>query len=80
MQLYTLLRDRASINILKILYDNEAVNKKYTMLHSELTAKLAVEQLPTTVPNLVSGGLISAEKNGSGETVFSITKKGKQFV
>ncbi|MBN1544821.1 hypothetical protein JW898_05170 [Candidatus Woesearchaeota archaeon] len=80
MHLYTLLRDRASINILKILYENEAAAKKYTMLHSELAAKLPVRELPTTVPNLVDAALISAEKTGTGETVFSITNKGKQFV
>jgi predicted transcriptional regulator len=81
MQLYPLLRDRASINILKILYDNEYVEKKsHTLLHSEVIAKLAVAEKDETLANLQDALLISAEKNNSGEEVLSLTKKGKEFV
>jgi predicted transcriptional regulator len=79
MRLYTLLRDRASINILKILYDNEfGEAKKHTMQYSEMKGKLVVGENGSTISNLEKAGLISAEQ--TGELVLSITKKGKEFV
>ncbi|MBW2965311.1 hypothetical protein KY363_07680 [Candidatus Woesearchaeota archaeon] len=80
MQLYPLLKDRASINILKILYDNESSAKKYTMGYSELKAKLAVSEGLSTLDNLRAAELITSEGNGNGELVLSITQKGKDFI
>ena len=81
MRLYTLLRDRASINILKILYDNEFGDaKKHTMLYSEMKGALAVDEGSSTMDNLEKAGLVSSEKTEGGELVLSITQKGKDFV
>ncbi|MBU2561395.1 MAG: hypothetical protein KKD17_03790 [Nanoarchaeota archaeon] len=80
MYLYTLLKDRASINILKILYDNETADKKYTMLYPDMKSRLHASESTSTLPNLVQAGLISTEKTEKGSIVLSITKKGKQFV
>jgi predicted transcriptional regulator len=80
MQLHPLLKDRACINILKILYDNEVSAKKYTMLYSEMKQKLLVSEGGSTVSNLEEAELISAEQGGNGELVLSITQKGKDFI
>ncbi|MBI5881437.1 hypothetical protein HZB90_04870, partial [archaeon] len=49
MQLYPLLRDRASINILKILYDNEYTERKsHTMTYPEVRAKLTISEMVDT--------------------------------
>ena len=81
MRLHTLLRDRASINILKILYDNEfGENKKHTMRFSDIKANLVMREMDNTLSNLDNAGLISAEEAVNGELVLSITKKGKEFV
>ncbi|MFC1742070.1 hypothetical protein ACFL3V_06040 [Nanoarchaeota archaeon] len=79
MKLYTLLRDRASINILKILYDNEVVGGKYSMKYSELKGKLGFSGR-STLENLELVEMIAQETNGGGKTVLSITAKGKEFV
>jgi predicted transcriptional regulator len=81
MQLYPLLRDRASINILRILYDNEVVEKKsHTMTHPEVKAKLMVSEMAGTLTNLQEALLIASEKNNGGERILSLTQKGKEFV
>jgi DNA-binding MarR family transcriptional regulator len=81
MQLYTLLKDRASINILKILYDNEfGASKKHTMQYSDMKAKLMVGESGQTLDNLEQAGLVSAEHSDGGGMVLSLTKKGKDFV
>jgi len=78
MKLYTLLKDRASINILKILYDNEFTEKKeHTMYYSEI--KKVVADSVSTLPNLMEAGLISTD-NGNNGVVISITQKGKEFI
>jgi predicted transcriptional regulator len=80
MRLYPLLKDRASINILKILYDNEFGNeKKHTMHYSELKSKLLIKDGVSTLPNLIDAGLISTD-NGNSGVVLSITQRGKEFV
>ncbi|HII71803.1 TPA: hypothetical protein HA265_03545 [Candidatus Woesearchaeota archaeon] len=80
MSLYTLLKDRASINILKILYDNESSNKSYTMDYSELRRCLSTPESPLTINNLEHAGLVTVEANGSSSKVLAITKKGKMFI
>ncbi len=78
MQLHHLLKDRASINILKILYDNEfGESKKHTMHYSELCEKINVAS--ESIYNLFSSGLINAD-DGQTDKIFSITQKGKQFI
>jgi predicted transcriptional regulator len=80
MKLYTLLRDRASINVLKILCENEISDKNYTMQYGALKKKLSVDERDNTLGNLEKAGLVASEKNDSGELVLSITQKGKDFV
>ena len=80
MKLYLILKDRSSINILKILYDNEVSSKKYTMLYSDMKPKLAVSEGSLTLVNLENVGLLSAEKSDDGSLVLSITQKGKDFI
>ena len=80
MQLHPLLKDRASINILKILYDNEVSAKKFTMLYPDMKSRLAVGEGPLTLINLEKAGLLSAEKSDDGSLVLSITQKGKDFI
>ena len=80
MRLYPLLKDRASINILKILYDNEfGVDKKHTMQYSLLKSKLIIKDSVSTLPNLIDAGLISTD-NGNSGVVLCITQRGKEFV
>jgi len=80
MQLYPLLKDRASINILKILYDNEVSENKYAMQYAELKSLLSVPERPETIENLKNAGLAASEENEQGELVLSITQKGKDFI
>lgn len=80
MQLHPLLKDRACINILKILYDNELSAKKYTMLYSEMKPMLSVAESPLSLVNLEKAELLSAEKSDDGSLVLSITQKGKDFI
>jgi len=78
MKLYTLLKDRASINILKVLYDNEFTEKKkHTMQYSEVMP--LVKDSVSTLPNLLDAGLISTDKGNNG-VVLCITQKGKEFI
>jgi|GEM_PF-1941829 len=80
MQLYHLLKDRSSINILKILYDKEFVEKKkHTLSYSELKPLLDIPETPVTLQNLEDAGLINKESNGT-DLVMSITQKGKEFI
>ncbi len=75
------MKDRASINILRILYDNEVVDKKsHTMTHSEVKAKLTVSEMVDTLAKLQEVLLIASETNNGGERILSLTQKGKEFV
>ncbi len=80
MKLYTLLKDRASINILKILSETETVEKKYSISYDEVLDRLAVSERDDTLLNLQAGGLVSAEQSENNGMVLSITQKGKDFV
>ena len=80
MQLYPLLKDRSSINILKALNDNEfGSDGKHTMLHYELKQKLTIREGQFTIALLESSGLIATDKGNNG-LVLSITLKGKEFL
>ncbi len=80
MQLYTLLKDRASINILKILYDNEK-NKSYSMRLSDIQQKLAAPLSQFTIKNLKDAGLLTIDHQPEENiTIIAITKKGKSFI
>ncbi|NQU78713.1 hypothetical protein HQ545_03000 [Candidatus Woesearchaeota archaeon] len=80
MRLHTILRDRACINVLKILYDNENLANKYSMLYDNMKSLLAIEEKAYTLLHLEKAGLISSEENGDGGLVLSITSKGKDFI
>ncbi|MBW2967877.1 hypothetical protein KY362_05315 [Candidatus Woesearchaeota archaeon] len=80
MTLYPLLKDRASINILKILYDNEVVDKTYCMSEWDLDERLPMRMNRRTLALLRQSGLVSAEQTQDNGTVLSITQKGKDFV
>lgn len=80
MSLYPLLKDRACINVLKILYDNEVMDKKYTMSYTHVEDHLSVPGSPATLEVLESAGLIGSEYSEEGILVLSITKKGKEFI
>jgi predicted transcriptional regulator len=77
MALYPLLKDRAGINILKTLYDDE-VSKKYAVRYSELREKVVFSG--ATLGVLSESGLVASEKNGNGDEYISITQKGKEFI
>jgi DNA-binding MarR family transcriptional regulator len=81
MALYHLLSDRASINILKILHDNEFVDKNaHTMRYSEILDKVSVQPNSMTLTHLSEAGLVTAEKSEHNGLVISITQRGKDFV
>lgn len=81
MKLHDFLQDRASICVLKALYDLEVVEKvAYTSKLSEIKQKLNFENISlNSINNLVTISLITAE-NVNGEQIMSITEKGKQFI
>ncbi|MFH1064687.1 MAG: hypothetical protein V1729_06395 [Candidatus Woesearchaeota archaeon] len=80
MSLYPLLKDRACINVLKILYDNELIDKRYTMSYTQVEERISVSGTHSTLENLESAGLVSSEYSEEGILVLSITKKGKEFI
>jgi len=81
MTLYHLLKDRASINILKILHDNEFVDKNaHTMRYDDILEKVSVAPNSMTLHNLSEAGLVTAEKSEHNGLVISITQRGKDFV
>jgi predicted transcriptional regulator len=80
MHLHSILKDRAAVNTLKILYDAEHSEKKHTMLLIELKDKLVAPETPFTLQNLKESGLIALEQSGSDNIILSITKKGMCFV
>jgi predicted transcriptional regulator len=81
MALYHLLRDRASINILKILYDNEFVEKKtHTMSYSDIIEKLHAAPTGATLPNLREAGLVTSDTSENNGLVITLTQKGKEFI
>lgn len=81
MDLYTLLKDRASINILKILHDNE-LSSRYTMRYAEMKELLPFPETPFTLSNLEKAGLITVDNQDSKPptTILAITKRGSSFI
>lgn len=80
MPLYKILKDRAAVNMLKILHDKEVSEKKYAISRDELRKLSDVAENGATFENLEESGLISSESDGNGSMVMSITQKGKEFV
>ncbi|MBW3022900.1 hypothetical protein KY308_02260 [Candidatus Woesearchaeota archaeon] len=79
--LYDVLKNRASVNILKILYDNELANKNsYSLKKSHIQAVIKDDlALDSALITLGYEGLILKEEV-EGELFISITEKGKQFI
>lgn len=83
MSLFEILSKRAGINILKMLYDNEILEKKsYTLKLSEIKQKLNLSKKPSeTLLLLQQAKLIELETTSdSSDMVLSITKKGRNFM
>lgn len=81
MKLYHLLTDRAAVRILKMLYDEEVLNKgSYTMKLSDARKKLGLILSPKSSVTSLSGcGLVTTD-SVDGDTIMSITNKGKEFI
>lgn len=79
MALYHLLRDRKAINILKLLYDNEIIKKKFSLNLSKACEKLAIDEAEASILNLVEYNLVTTDALGD-DKVMSITNKGKEFI
>ena len=80
MRMHTILKDRASINILKIMHINEYVDKKsHTLTYTQLRNKLGMPNGITSLQNLSSAGLIAKEAIEE-ELVLSMTSKGRKFL
>ena len=81
MHLRALLNDRTAINILKILYDNEVLEKSsYTMRLSQAKQKLSLAAMPVSSAELLSSAGLMAFDRVNGDCVMSITNKGKEFI
>jgi DNA-binding MarR family transcriptional regulator len=81
MALYHLLKDRASINVLKMLHDNEFVDKNtHTMRYNDILDKIPVAPNSMTVRNLSEAGLVTVDRSEHNGLVISITQRGKEFV
>ena len=76
--LYRLLQDRAAVNMLKILYDNDG-QKTYATRLAEIQQQLPMPALPASAQRLITAGLASADVVEQ-DAVFSITEKGKNFM
>lgn len=77
---YKILKNRAAVNILKLLYDNEVVHRKsYSMALGDIKASLGVLFPNQAVDILARNNLIVADETDSG-MALSITEKGKQFI
>jgi len=72
MRLFTILRDRNSVNALKLLYMNEKSNKISTPL-SEIKEK--IKSSKRSIKNLVEAKLITSDSHS-----LSINEKGKEFI
>ncbi len=79
MGLYHLLRDRQAINILKVLYDNETISKKYTLNLSIICKKLDINDTEGSVLRLVENELITTD-TVDDDKVLSISNKGKELI
>jgi DNA-binding MarR family transcriptional regulator len=83
VQLYELLRDRSSINALKVLYDQEFVFKTaHTMPLDVLASRIGLtpEGFASTAGNLIDSGLIAKEESPDNGVILSLRAKGKKFV
>ena len=81
MKLYPLLNDRNSINILKILYDNETKNKNsYTLKLSDVKKAIGLSSYPKESALLLSTYGLIALDYVDNDYIVSITNKGKEFI
>jgi DNA-binding MarR family transcriptional regulator len=80
MRMHSILSDRTSVNILKMMHDNEYVQKKsHTMTYSQLRDRLEIAQCVKSLRNLSDSGMI-AKQAVHEELVLSMTEKGRKFV
>ena len=81
MVLYPLLMDRVAIRTLKLLYDNEVLEKSsYTLKLSDTQRRLGLSSMPSSSADLLaSHGLIALDAV-NGDKIMSITEKGKEFI
>ncbi|MCX6707620.1 MAG: hypothetical protein NT001_05785 [Candidatus Woesearchaeota archaeon] len=81
MKLYPLLNDRNSVNVLKILYDNETKNKNsYTLKLSEVKKAIGLSSYPKESALLLSTYGLIALDYVDNDYIVSITNKGKEFI
>jgi len=80
MRLHHLMQDRTAIRILKMLYDNEAAKKGYSMRLSYAKNRLGMTLSPgKSVETLSRFGLVGIDNVGN-DMVMSITNRGKEFI
>jgi len=79
MTLHPILKERKCINILKVLYDNEVLNKKYSMGLSLILKRLSISDPSSALLLLAEKGLITTDE-AEDEKILSITNKGKEFI
>lgn len=80
MKLHRILKDRTAIRILKMLYDQEAMKKGYSMKLSYAKNRLGMVLSPgNSVEILAKHGLVGIDHVGN-DMVMSITNKGKEFI
>lgn len=78
VSLYELLQDRAAVNMLKVLYDNDG-QRAYATKLGHIQQRLGMPALPVSAQRLLTAGLANADAVGH-DAVFSITEKGKHFI
>ncbi|MBI5398765.1 hypothetical protein HZB03_04845 [Candidatus Woesearchaeota archaeon] len=84
IRMYDILKERSAINILKVLYDHEFVQKAaHTISLAILCALLGVRanDMEKPLALLVRANMITKEYSGdANRTILSLRNKGKRFV
>ncbi|MEM4336705.1 MAG: hypothetical protein QXG86_01750 [Candidatus Woesearchaeota archaeon] len=79
--LYDVLSNRACVNILKIIYDNESQNKNvYSIKKSEILKKIKNKKDIEDAIITLSYEMLILKEEVEGELHISITEKGKRFI
>jgi predicted transcriptional regulator len=80
MSLFEVLRDRAAINILKVLYDNSQQSKsKHTMLFTDIVKKIPFK-VPTKAIFILTKHKLIQSDILEKEYIISLSSKGKEFI
>src|SRR3989344_3396092 len=80
MKLHHLLKDRTAIRILKMLYDQEAMKKGYTMRLSYAKNRLGILLSPGSSAELLGEKGLVGIVHVDNDMVMSIINKGKEFI